>query len=255
MATQKELAAQWIALGYRKGMASATITPPPTKAFRRVYHMMKGKWALVAIDDQRLKISRIEDLNDPFELLAMNRHTQAARKASKQFRAAVNASQGLLCFGADWSSSVMWSHYADKHKGICLGFDVCRSLLQEVKYKDSRLRLALGDTANPAALSPELQRQLTCTKAKAWSYEEEHRRFIDLRPAVSEPPYHFVRFDDDMRLAEVILGDRCPENLDAVRKRVERKHPSVVAFKARLAYRSFRVVLNGYTTPSGSPTK
>ena len=58
MATQKELAAQWIAFDYRKGMASPTITPPPTKAFRRVYHMMKGKWALVAIDDQRLKISR-----------------------------------------------------------------------------------------------------------------------------------------------------------------------------------------------------
>jgi hypothetical protein len=86
MSTQKELAAQWIVFGYRKGMASATITPPPTKAFRRVYHMMQGKWALVAIDDQRLKVSRFEDLNDPFELLAMNRHTQSARKASKQFR-------------------------------------------------------------------------------------------------------------------------------------------------------------------------
>ena len=58
MATQKELAAQWIAVGYREGMASATITPPPTKAFRRVYQMMKGKWALVTIDDQRLQISR-----------------------------------------------------------------------------------------------------------------------------------------------------------------------------------------------------
>jgi hypothetical protein len=63
MATQKELVAQWVAFGYRKGMASATITPPPTNAFRRVYHMMQGKWALVAIDDQCLKISPFEDPN------------------------------------------------------------------------------------------------------------------------------------------------------------------------------------------------
>ena len=255
MATQKELVAQWTALGYRKAMASATITPPPPKAFRRVYHMMQGKWALVAIDDQRLKVSRFEDLNDPFELLAMNRHTQASRRVSKQFRAAFNASQGLLCFGTDWSNAVMWSHYGDKHKGLCLGFDVRRSLLQEVRYEDRRLRLALGDTANPAALGPELQRQLTCTKAKAWSYEEELRRFVDLRSAVSGPPHHFVPFDDDMRLAEVILGDRCPENLESVRVRLERNCPSAVAFKARLAYRSFRVVLNGYTRPPGSPVK
>jgi hypothetical protein len=71
----------------------------------------------------------------------MNRHTQAARKASKQFRAAVNASQGLLCFGADWSSSVMWSHYADKHKGICLGFDVRRSLLHHSQQETEIPRL------------------------------------------------------------------------------------------------------------------
>ena len=256
MATQKELAAQWIALGYRKGMASATITPPPAKAFRRVYHVMQGKWALVAIDDQRLKISRFEDLNDPFELLAMNRHTQAARKASKQFRAAVNASQGLLCFGADWSSSVMWSHYADKHKGICLGFDVRRSLLQEVKYKDSRLRLALGDTADPAALSPELQHQLTCTKAKTWS--GPRRNTGD--SSIYGPPCPNRRTTSSPSTTTCasqrsFSETRCPENLDAVRKRLERKHPSVIAFKARLAYRSFRVVLNGYTRPSGSPTK
>jgi hypothetical protein len=33
----------------------------------------------VAIEAQRLKISRFADLNDPFELLALNRHSQACR--------------------------------------------------------------------------------------------------------------------------------------------------------------------------------
>ncbi|MEQ1760901.1 MAG: DUF2971 domain-containing protein [Vicinamibacterales bacterium] len=255
MATQRELVGRWSALGYRTGMASATIIPPPPVSFRRVYHMTQDKWALAAVDDQRLKVSRFEDLNDPFELLAMQRHTQASRTASRRLRAAFNASQGLLSFSTDWSNAVMWSHYADKHKGICLGFDVRRSQLQQVRYEDSRLRIALDESADPASLSSELQRQLTCTKAKAWSYEDELRRFIDLRSAVFEPPRHFIPFDDDMRLAEVILGDRCTQNLEAVRTRLEGKCPLALAFKVRLAYRSFRVVLNGYTRPPGSPVR
>lgn len=169
MTTQKELAAQWIAFGYRKGMASATITPPPTKAFRRVYHMMQDKWALVAIDDQRLKISRFEDLNDPFELLAMNRHTQAARKASKQFRAAFNASQGLLCFGADWSNSVMWSHYADKHKGICLGLTSV-----EACFKRSNTRTA--DFALHSATRRTLRRSVLSFSVSSRAPRRRHGR-------------------------------------------------------------------------------
>ena len=52
-----------------------------------------------------------------------------------------------------------------------------------------------------------------------------------------------------MRLAEVVLGERCTEDLDGMRELVKTMSPSAVAFKARLAYRSFRVVVNGYTRP------
>jgi hypothetical protein len=236
-------------------MASETILSPPPKTFLRVYHMMEAKWALVAIKNQRLKVSRFENLNDPFELFALNRHTQAARKASKRFAADFNTTHGLLCFGADWSNAVMWSHYGDKHKGICLGFDVRRTLLQKIEYKDERVRAALGSDPATAILTPALQNQLACIKAKAWQYEEEFRRFIDLPSTVTEPPLHFVPFDADMQLKEVVLGDRCLEDLTGVRQLVAGRSPSAVAFKARLAYRSFRVVLNGYTRPPVPPTK
>ena len=47
-------------------MASERIVSPPRETFLRVYHMMEAKWALVAIKNQRLKVSRFENLNDPF---------------------------------------------------------------------------------------------------------------------------------------------------------------------------------------------
>jgi Protein of unknown function (DUF2971) len=172
---------------------------------------------------------------------------------SKRFRASLNAELGLLCFGADWSSPVIWSHYGDKHKGICLGFDIRRSLLQEVRYEDSRLRIVLDDHPDLAQLSPELKILLSCTKARAWSYEKEFRTFVDLRTAIEDSPRHFLPFSDDMRLAEVICGERCTEDLAATRHLLAQKCPSAVAFKARLADRSFRVVLNGYTRLPTSP--
>jgi hypothetical protein len=72
---------------------------------------------------------------------------------------------------------------------------------------------------------------------------------------MSEPPDYFIPFDEDMRLAEVIMAGRCEAPLEPTRERVSAKVPSAVTFKARLADRSFRVVLNGRTRPPGSPQR
>ena len=32
--------------------------------------------------------------------------------------------RGILCFSLNWTSLLLWAHYADNHKGICLGFDL-----------------------------------------------------------------------------------------------------------------------------------
>ena len=29
----------------------------------------------------------------------------------------------ISCFSKSWNSTLMWSHYGDKHKGICVEFD------------------------------------------------------------------------------------------------------------------------------------
>jgi hypothetical protein len=242
----------WAAQGYDPGMASATIVPPPPISHRRVYHMMEGQWARVAIKDRRLEVSRFADLNDPFELLALSRHTPEVRQVSKQFAAELSDTMGLLSFGKDWSSVLMWSRYAKKHTGICLGFDVRRDILQSVSSEDQRIRKALGGREQPDALPSVLQQQLMRTKAAAWAYKQEMRRFIQLDGVTLESDKYFVSFDQDMALAEVILGPRCSENLNGIRRLLSGRHHAV-AFAARLAYRSFRVVVNGYTRPSGSP--
>jgi Protein of unknown function (DUF2971) len=144
MTTQRDLIEQWRAHGYRTGMASETIVSPPPQPFVRAYHMMTTHWAIVALTDSRLKVSRFGDLNDPFELMAINCHTPESRRSSRRFREDFGSSTGLLCFGRDWSSPVMWSHYGDKHRGICLGFDLPRDRVQEASTRMRGYERPLG---------------------------------------------------------------------------------------------------------------
>jgi hypothetical protein len=35
----------------------------------------------------------------------------------------------------------MWSHYGERHKGICLGFEVQDDILKSIDYTDARIQL------------------------------------------------------------------------------------------------------------------
>jgi hypothetical protein len=41
---------------------------------------------------------------------------------------------GVLCFSRSCSDILMSSHYGDKHRGICLGFDVHDATCRVVEY-------------------------------------------------------------------------------------------------------------------------
>lgn len=156
---------------------------------------------------------------------------------------------GLLCFSANWTNPVIWSHYATKHKGICLGFDLCRSIVEKVEYADERLRAALPDDKDPNTIPEAIQDRLRRTKSRDWQYEQEIRVFVDLTKATSENGLYYWPFDENLRLAEIILGPRCDQKLSAIATLVAATSPGAVVFKARLAFRSFRVVLDGRTRP------
>src|ERR1700681_4254027 len=90
-------------------------------------HLTLLEHAKTNIQFRRLKVAMFSDANDPFELLALNcrgRGKREARKVLRQFKESQDDETGVLCFSRSWSNPVLWSHYADKHKGVCLGFDV-----------------------------------------------------------------------------------------------------------------------------------
>jgi hypothetical protein len=241
---------KWVAAGYRSDMGSAIACLPKDAASIRVYHLTTADFAVSDIGLGRLKVARLSDLNDPFELIGLNFHERKTRKVIRDFKNAYDALTGLLSFSADWVESVMWSHYAMKHRGICLGFDVPRKLLQQVKYEDQRLRDELEKDPSLKAIPEKLQAQLLRTKFGGWKYENEYRRFVPLAEAIPEGRLHFMPFGLDLQLAEVILGPQCEYALETVRRLVDARYTTgVTTFVARLAFKWFKIVPNELTIP------
>jgi len=163
----------------------------------RVYHFINAEFGLEDIIERRLKISRIMELNDPFEFLGANLSDPNFRKAMKATKATLSKSKGILCFSKNWNNPVQWSHYSDKHKGLCLGFDVPDELLVKVKYVDRRLSHDL--------VSSETQMlKFLTTKFAHWQYEEEYRVFRPLEEEIDGRYYEV--FSDNLILRQVIVG-------------------------------------------------
>ena len=224
-------------------MASAiACLPPADQSVRRVYHLTTAEHAISDIALGRLKVARFSDLNDPFELIAANFREREVRKVVRNFKAAFGAKTGLICFSENWGEPLLWSHYASRHRGICLGFDIPRTHLEQVAYQDERLRAELDANADPDQLPVDLQQALRCTKYRRWEYECEFRRFVPLEEATQEGRLHFVPFGENLKLTEVILGTECELSVEAARETVRCRYPDAAVYKARLEFKGFHIV-------------
>jgi hypothetical protein len=249
MPMNKQLRQEWVTAGYGPVMGSAEVVGPPPEAFIRVYHITSAEFGISNVGMGRIKVARFSDLNDPFELLAMNLRERRHRNVLRDFRNAYDTHTGLLCFSANWTNPVLWSHYGSKHTGICLGFDLGRDLARQVRYEDKRILESLGDAPNPLTLDEELQEALLCTKFHHWQYEEEIRVFVKLEDMLKEGGLHFRTFDSSLQLAEVILGPQCTLSLESVRRLTRALHHQAVTFQSRLAFKFFAVVPDERTVP------
>src|SRR6266404_3134304 len=141
----------------------------------RVYYMTSAKWAEVILKERRLKLSRFYESNDPFELRLIDSRPRDTRQFVRMIENYYNKNVGLICFGSDWISPVMWAHYAEKHTGLCLGFEVEDSLLTKVTYTDEKINAPMGGHLPKFGLSAALLTKVVSTKATDWSYEHEYR--------------------------------------------------------------------------------
>jgi hypothetical protein len=200
---------------------------------------------LEAIHLQRLKIARITELNDPFEFLQVASSDPRTRSRYQYVKRALSEYMGLLCFSESWHNPVQWSHYADNHRGICLGFDVSPSTgVQKVRYVANRIPANLKAMKTDGSAAVAHMQDLLTLKFEHWQYEQEHRLFVRLQD--KDPPSGLYFFDfagsSTVNLTEIIVGAYSMVTPEQVCDAFGNRPMDVKVHKARLAFRTFEVV-------------
>ena len=146
----------------------------------RVYHFVDDHYGLQDLREKHLKIALINELNDPFELMGVDLSNSEYRQAMENMKMDMSDKHGILCFSENWQSPVQWTHYANQHEGLCLGFDVPNEFLVKVKYCDKRLS---GDSyfasleALKARIMAEMYEYIGAPKSSQ-EYEKKRKEFL-----------------------------------------------------------------------------
>ncbi len=208
----------------------------------KLYYLTPPQFALSAIALQRLKVARLAELNDPFELMAINAETELHREFFLRVKEKINATHGVLCFSRSWHNPVLWGHYADKLRGVALGFEVTNPHLMPIIYENSPLKITTTTSAGLPQLNGDLVDRLQRTKFEDWRYEDEMRVYVQLDYETRESGLFFYPFDESLVLKEVILGPRCDLPPTCLKALLDSIRSSPLITKSMLDTRSFGVV-------------
>lgn len=208
----------------------------------RVYHFLGREFGLQNIRRRQLKIATINSLNDPFEMIAAASPDARVRTALLKTKDEMDQLRGLLCFSRDWHNSVQWAHYAQSHHGLCLGFDIPDELLRRVQYQRRRMTIDPSVIEAEGAAAKALMADLISIKSSHWRYENEVRCFVGLEERDPETGLYFADFSGQLALREVIVGHRSTISRAELSDALGGLAPVVRTRKARLAFRSFRIV-------------
>lgn len=214
----------------------------------RLYHFMTARFGLEAIRDSRLKIARIEQLNDPFEFLGLSlpdRENRQNRKVLREWKQALSEQSGVICMSRTWRHPLLWSHYAEEHQGLCLGFDCPnKNNFGRMRYVNERPTLRDIGRNSLAELDMVDMKKMMYMKFEAWSYEAEYRAFLSLEDRDPVSDLYFLPFSDEMRLAQVIVGARSKVTRGRLKRCLGNRSSTVSSFKARSGFKKFEVVEN-----------
>ena len=160
-----------------------------------------GKYVevLASEDDFLIKVSRLAKLAGmEIPQNEINNLYYQLNGGVKQVHNSLGESIGISCFSEAPTNLLMWSHYADKHSGVCVEYDFSRmfstvpnSLLLPVSYSEKRPLLRLDkimcqengkvilDKSRYAEIIPDVLKAIII-KGEIWSSEREWRHIIPI---------------------------------------------------------------------------
>ena len=143
---------------------------------------------------------------------------------------------GVLSLAGRWSCPLMWSHYADQHRGICIEYDLTDHYFERLRPITYGADRALPTSTllswlreNSAEGEERVRETYFYAKAGQWRYEKEWRDISD-RPGVHQTP---------AKVGAVYFGLRCDDSILRIIANVLHKEPTVKLYQIYSADRGF----------------
>ncbi|MFV3130074.1 DUF2971 domain-containing protein [Niveispirillum sp. KHB5.9] len=175
-------------------------------AANMVNRFMRGKDLVIEHSVQK-KIERIiENINyqatEPGFLFDEAKTHDLKRRIFEELVLFYN--KGIFCVSEVWNSILMWSHYGDSHKGVCLGYQnsLDKELnIRRISYNRSRsLKISsiLGMLRDEEEERNNVETALFFRKSSSWKYEREWRCLS--RVGLQESMFN---------ICEIVFGEKC----------------------------------------------
>lgn len=218
----------------------------------RFYSFIKYQYVESFLRTGLLKVTQLGHSNDYFEYKPGFTDGSVERK----WNIAIKGNEPcVVCLSAKMSSPVMWGHYGERGKGVCLVFDIplsgrtnmrcsfydktqkvfayqingSNSLIVKVRYSNERIVISRVPDFSSNEMSVLLS-EVACTKPSDWQYEHEYRVIVDANCLVAKDGYFF--YSGMLQYCSgVLLGWDCPVSsayLCAVLREANRQNISVV---------------------------
>ena len=197
---------------------------------------------------QKNWIANPQSFNDPMEFRLMNEYDaikvrieeiNSTQRLKNRNRLSKMISEfGVVCYSFTHGyNNLMWSHYGDSHKGMCLVFDVTNVNdeavgIYKVNYVDHFKLPEVDLNYTEITLREELLKIVT-TKSIDWSYEKEYRQIFYSKNEYTEYPGPLIR---------IIFGCQTSKNdIELVINLVRNKYEKITISKSYIDRNSYNL--------------
>lgn len=244
---------------------------------RLVYHATNNQTLISPYisDDASKVLATIQGLHSQGRLVEIDLMLSSVVKTysdpsrlSKIATQALAKTQRCTCLSTVYDSILMWSHYADDHKGCCLEFDrdlLAKSTVVDLpkirpyttrmqyaksypsldhnELNDDELDTFILDHTLPDRLTKQWVTEFVPTKYEDWAYEQEVRITALVDPLHSKTQeLHYLSLPRGT-ITKIYLGCRMdPQVRRQIVKAAAKMHPSPITEKMTVSLSDYKVI-------------
>ncbi len=175
------------------------------------------------LDNHRLYLSDGKNFNDPFEITVTDKKNHKIRHI-----------EGLhiLSLTNSFRNKLIWSHYTDSHKGVCITVKVPNNLVYPIFYstkciyEDSDIDNIISSSTKITKKSVEKDfsllnkdKKIAYVKDKKWMYEKEYRVVFD-KSDESGLIYHDGKWFMSVKITNIYLGANFNRNKAEIQRKI-----------------------------------